>query len=807
MRFYAAPLLIIILVLSVGASHGAQISLNIHEIPFSGVSCTDLSPSQIQNAYGFNSLYNMGINGNGQNVAIVVAQGDPTLSSDLAAFDSQYGLPSLVDGSNLILSYPFGDPSFNSKNWTVETALDVEVVHSLAPRANIYLVIAPNDSWLFNVVNYTIQNLPVQVISLSWGASEQYYSASQVNQINNILSAAQERHISIFAASGDSGAYNGLSTLNVNFPASSQYVIGVGGTSLSATSSGSYLSETAWSGSGGGYSAFFPKPAPQPNISSYRMVPDVSFNAGTPICAYISSAWGGYYGTSVAAPSWAAISALVDQRGGGSGVVSLKSLYSAFYSEGGIAYNLISSGNNGYYSANGGYSLVTGIGSPKVYALAQILTKASYKISFSALGAGAVFDINGINYSAPFSLNFSYGQKVSMGVYAPSHNMSKRYAFVSYRGFYNSTNRTAEFYVDSSGNVTANFKTQFAINEVNIGGNVNTTVYADNGTYFTASSQLNYILSGKSFSLVGIKIGENSLVYNSSLRFFVSSPTMVNFLWRIGSVSKFIISGVPQGARATVNYTNYVPLSNRTSTYTALVGNGESIPVIVGSKLNYSGQIYLSGYRYFLQPSSILSAPGIQLSFVKESRYVLTFVSADNSTLSPTEISVLSASANSTFSNDTIWVPISENFKVSSVELNNNGFNALNHNITLSQYNYSSPIKLPVSDVSVLVKLYLGIPVIGAAVKFSYDNLSIENSTSNLGSAQFSDVPNSGYSITIMAYGSNYTFSNVYGKNPSFQINPFMYQLYVAIAAISLVILIFSVWEELMHRKKKRSAQ
>ncbi len=804
MRGYLFLLLLAAVVLSSGISHGVQISLNLHEVPMQIGYCSDLSPSQIQNAYGFNYLYNSGINGYGQSVAIIVAQGDPTLNSDLATFDSQYGLPPMVNGSNLIISTPFGGSSFNSMNWTIETALDIEVVHSLASQARIYLVIAPNDSWLFNAVNYTIYNLPVQTISISWGASEQDYSNQQIQFINDIFDAAATKHISVFAASGDNGAYNGLSTLNVNFPASSQYVIGVGGTSLSTTSSGGYISETAWSGSGGGYSQMFQKPSPQPNISSYRMVPDVAFNAGTPICAYVNSAWGGYYGTSVAAPSWSAISALVDQKADGSGVVSIKSLYDAYYSVGSISFNPITSGNNGYYYANGGYNLVTGLGTPKVYALAQVLTKASYNISFSSLESGVVFEVNGLNRTAPFSMNFSYGEKVSISSYLPSNNKSIRYAFTSYSGYLNSTNNTSQFFVNGSGSINAAFKLQFAVREININGSENATVFEDTGHNTILSSPLRYSSGGKSYSLVGIRVGNGVISHTDFVDFTVESPMEVEFVWLIGDIVNFTFLGAPSGATATVRYTDYVPLTNGTSTYTSTVDNRGEISSVTGSLLSYSGQYYLSGYRYFIQPATVESSNNVVINFVKEKSYDLNFAAADNSSVYPTLVYVTSRSANGTFNNSTVWAPINEDFTLREVFFDNNGLNVLKNPIQLSPSNYSGIIPLGISTVSVSVKIYLGIPIIGAKVEFIYGNTSISNSTGATGTVTFKNVPDSDYGITIGAYGSGYAYQGLSGSSESFEINPFMYQLYIIVATIALVILVFSLWEVRHRRKRSR---
>ena len=153
------PLLILmILLLSVSITHGSKgISLNFQEVPLQNQVCSYLTPQNLRTAYNFLPLYNLNINGSGQAIAIVVAHGDPDLQQDVNAFDSYYGLNALTNGSNLIIEEPFGSPSSYPINWTYETALDVEVAHSLAPGAKIYLMVAPNDSWLFQTVNYTVK--------------------------------------------------------------------------------------------------------------------------------------------------------------------------------------------------------------------------------------------------------------------------------------------------------------------------------------------------------------------------------------------------------------------------------------------------------------------------------------------------------------------------------------------------------------------------------------------------------------------------------------------------------------------------
>ena len=184
--------ILIILLLSVSITHASKgINLNFQEVPLQNQVCNYLTPQDLQTAYNFLPLYNLSINGNGQSIAIVVAHGDPNLQQDVNAFDSYYGLNALTNGSNLVIEEPFGSPSSYPINWTYETALDVEMTHSLAPSARIYLIVAPNDSLLFQTVNYTINNVPADTISLSWGSSELDYSQQSINYLNSIFQSAQ----------------------------------------------------------------------------------------------------------------------------------------------------------------------------------------------------------------------------------------------------------------------------------------------------------------------------------------------------------------------------------------------------------------------------------------------------------------------------------------------------------------------------------------------------------------------------------------------------------------------------------------
>ena len=146
---------------------------------------------------------------------------------------------------------------------------------------------------------------------MSWGGSE--FSAESAYD-SYFTSTTVNPGIVFFAAIGDSGA-------GVIWPSSSPNVVSVGGTTLNVTSTGALISETAWSDSGGGVSAYETQPAYQANYGltyAKRACPDVSFDANpnTGVSVYDStpyegeSGWWDVGGTSVGAPSWAAIQAL-----------------------------------------------------------------------------------------------------------------------------------------------------------------------------------------------------------------------------------------------------------------------------------------------------------------------------------------------------------------------------------------------------------------------------------------------------------------------------------------------------------------
>ena len=313
------------------------------------------SPAQIRHAYGFDQFTSTGA---GQMIAIVDAYGSPTIQNDLNVFCKQFGLPA----TTVKIYYPQGKPLRSDSGWALETSLDVEWAHAIAPQATIVLVVAKTASlsYLLGAVDYAV-GLGAKQVSMSWGASE-FSSESGYDYHFN------RAGVTFCASSGDSGA-------GVDWPAVSPYVVGVGGTTLNLDSSGNVLSESGWSGSGGGTSAYVAEPSWQVEwqSSGHRMVPDVSYdadpNTGFPV--YDSTAYSGVKGwfqvggTSAGSPQCAAMMALVNQ----SRASSLSGANTPLYQYGSpstqpLYFRDVTQGGNGGYGDSIGYDEVTGLGSP-----------------------------------------------------------------------------------------------------------------------------------------------------------------------------------------------------------------------------------------------------------------------------------------------------------------------------------------------------------------------------------------------------------------------------------------------------------
>jgi hypothetical protein len=359
-----------------------------HISPLSGSSPIPIgyTPIQIRMAYGLPSS-----GGAGTTIAIVDAYDTPSIWDDLGNFSSQFGLPT-PNPSNFEVHKMPGTIATDS-GWAQETCLDVEWAHAIAPDAKILLVEAVNkySSSLLSAVNYSTSYPGVVAVSMSWGSNE---SSSELNSDYRF----NKPGIAFFASSGDDG-----SGIRPYWPASSPYVIAVGGTTLKLNSDGTLISETAWNGSGGGISNFEPIPTYQTNYGltpPNRAVPDVSYNANpaTGVAVYCNSSWmgGKVGGTSAGAPQWAAIYALGLSATNVNLYQRAKSSYSSYFRD-------ITSGSNGAYKATDGYDLVTGLGSPLTFKFGT-----SLDVSPTSGPAGSLITLNGLGFTPGGSVNISY---------------------------------------------------------------------------------------------------------------------------------------------------------------------------------------------------------------------------------------------------------------------------------------------------------------------------------------------------------------------------------------------------------------
>jgi subtilase family serine protease len=312
------------------------------------LSPSGLTPTQIRKAYNLPST------GGSGTIAIIDAYDSPTVQDDLVTFSNQFDLPTAnFEKHKMTTNIPV------DAGWALEIALDVQWAHAIAPNAKILLVEARSALLgdLLAAVNYARNRADVVVVSMSWGGTE-FSSQSSYNSY-----FTSNHGVSFFASTGDNGS-------GVIWPSTSQNVVAVGGTTLTLNPDGTVVSETGWSGSGGGISAYENEPQYQttyniPVANGKRCVPDVSYdgNPATGFPVYDTTAYEGQTGwfqvggTSAGAPQWAAIQSL------GLSVTN-NNLYQDAKWSSPTYFRDITSGSNGAYSAVPGYDFVTGLGSP-----------------------------------------------------------------------------------------------------------------------------------------------------------------------------------------------------------------------------------------------------------------------------------------------------------------------------------------------------------------------------------------------------------------------------------------------------------
>jgi uncharacterized protein (TIGR03437 family) len=376
----------------------------------------NIAPDDQATIYDITPLYNNNINGTGQKIAIA-GQTEVNMS-DISTFRSTYNLP--TNNPQTVLVPGSRNPGVQSSSGDLaESDLDLEWSGAVARNATIIFVYSTD---VMTSVQYAIDQKLAPVVSVSYGSCEQETPSSEVSAFQQWAQQANSQGMTWFAASGDDGAADCGDTQNpglaVDLPGAIPEVTSVGGTefvegsgsywSSTNTSSGgsalSYIPETTWndsaedgspSSSGGGASILFTRPSWQnaagvPSDNA-RHVPDVALSASADHDGYFVYSGGSlqvYGGTSVDAPSFAGLTALLNQQLGTGGVgninPNLYALAAAGWSSG--MFHDITTGNNIVtipcpkrtpncgttpvgYSAGVGYDQTTGLGSVDGYQL------------------------------------------------------------------------------------------------------------------------------------------------------------------------------------------------------------------------------------------------------------------------------------------------------------------------------------------------------------------------------------------------------------------------------------------------------
>jgi kumamolisin len=372
------------------------------DVPSAGLTGVDLL-----RAYDALPLTQQGYDGQGETV--VLMEGGGFLQSDLTTFASDESLPPFS------LTLVGKNTGFDD-----ETTLDLETVHEIVPRARLVffnlnsISTATSDADLFAQAFLEAEKrFPGALMSLSLGVCEtdtQAFDRADLVALNAAVASIEAKGSTVFAASGDAGGLDCTPAADygrapqssfegVTVPAVLPAVTGTGGTSLTTDAAGNYSRETTWSepllsqGTGGGVSTVFSRPSWQEGVGTGgqadagngRQVPDVSSDSDPTTGNFViekgKNAVGG--GTSLAAPTWAGFTAIMDQYLEANHDPAVGFFNPVLYhlANSSVAYppfHDITVGGNDFYAAAPGYDMTTGLGSPDVYNLARDLKAGNF---------------------------------------------------------------------------------------------------------------------------------------------------------------------------------------------------------------------------------------------------------------------------------------------------------------------------------------------------------------------------------------------------------------------------------------------
>jgi len=364
----------------------ARPHFRVHQPRAKSAAPSSYTPLQVAEAYNFPAS----ASGAGQTIGIIELGGGYR-QADLAAYFKTLGLaaPAItavsVDGGKNKPSTASGADG--------EVMLDVEVAASVAPGAKVAVYFTPNtDQGFLDAITTAVHdaaNKP-SVISISWGGPESSWTAQSMTAMDEACQSAAALGVTITVAAGDNGSTDGGTGNNVDFPASSPHVLACGGTKLDANGA-TIVSEVVWNelannegATGGGVSNVFALPSWQTKAhvpaattsTGGRGVPDVAGDAD-PTTGYTIRVDGQTMvigGTSAVAPLWAGLVAVANQQLGTQVGFIQPAIYAA---KAAAAFNDITQGNNGAFSASPGWDACSGLGSPIAGKLIPLLAPAS----------------------------------------------------------------------------------------------------------------------------------------------------------------------------------------------------------------------------------------------------------------------------------------------------------------------------------------------------------------------------------------------------------------------------------------------
>jgi len=523
------------------------------------------------------------LTGTGQMVGLL--EFDGFYANDIAAYAATAGSgrPNIPIQTVLMDDYD-GTPTTNGND---EVSIDIEMTMSMAPGLARIVVFEAGPGGLQNdLLNFMLASNSIKQLSCSWGWSDG--PSGTTDAIFQYMAAAGQ---SFFNASGDSDAFtaganstNGVDNpLLGNAPSSSPYITQVGGTTLTMSGLGTaYTSEKVWNwgltegsydGSSGGVSSYYPIPSWQTNLSnlasrggstSFRNIPDVALTADD---VYVVSGGagggaGGYGGTSCSAPLWAGFMALVNQQAVAQGQPVAGFINPAIYAlAAGPNYasyfHDVTAGNNTWpsspnlFSAQSGYDLCTGLGTPKGTALINALSPSGGALNvFAASGDTFYGPVGGTFYPGTGTLQLANTAGLSLG--------------------WSLVNTSAWLVVSATkGSLAARSSTNVVMSVSSAANRLAAAVY---NTSLVITNPLGQIL------VVPLTLS-------------VGQPVVLNGGFETGDFSDWILSGNMDGSLVASD-SGYV----HSGSFTAELGPAGSLGYLIQNVLTIPGQTYLLSF-------------------------------------------------------------------------------------------------------------------------------------------------------------------------------------------------------------------